>query len=574
MKQFIRKSWHRACSLLLVLTLSLGGTIIWNVETTSATETTELREISLQYTGYESKEEYLSITLTTQADISGHTFTSTENQIMLDGALLTSDGEPGSWSYFREANASARDVELRIPYRLFGEDITKDNVLATRHSIVILKGSSIGSGLQAATDVAMILNSEGVQSAVPATLDVIKGIAQNVDSGNKRYLITLTDEFPTDWGNIWQDTGCKIDEKNADIAWANLDNQLIAILQYETLDPAIQPDYANEVGYHLIEFLAGTVIGKAVLTKSCTIEIDGNTVAKAPDVVLKSQVYANDSNGAKEVNLIMDQEDKLAVTWDVEKSFMLGGVDQNGSNINTGMQFKKTDVNQVYNLWFNGENLPSGTIITLDGKIKENDYVAKFERARFKYQGGVWTEYTPTPLAIQIKDCVRDTNTDALTVTLDTSTALPKDSDVKVIVNGEIKSFSVTNQGDEGKFTVSGSLDQWKKKTTIFVKAQDVVYPTSEGTEYDMVQIETGSKIYFQHVTLGDANDDGMLTLKDMVRMRRYLTNQTTSIGKGADVVCDDIIQSEDYGALCSILLQRTDYAERDDVWKTLTRGE
>ena len=269
MKQFVLKNWKRVCSLLLVLTLSFSGATLWHAEKVSAAG---LTETALTYNGigYRDSHSDTLITLKVEEGVTlGSAYWSKSNEIMIDGTLVTSS----EWYYEK---CDEQNLWLLIPYKYFDGATTADEVKAKTHSIVIPKGSSIGSDLKAKEDTAIILNSAGGKQVKPVTLSFQEGGA---DNNNKRYLITLslTGADSTTWGWIWTDTDCVIDgvKCTGKFEWSNLDGNLAMVIKYAALEPSTSPDTAEGVGEHEIVFPAGTVIGDMFLTSDCRVGVNG-----------------------------------------------------------------------------------------------------------------------------------------------------------------------------------------------------------------------------------------------------------------------------------------------------------
>ena len=553
MKQFVMKSWKRVCSLLLVLTLSFSGATLWHAEEVLAAD---LTETSLTYRDIGYRPSDMLITLEVDEGVTlGSDYWSNSNEIMIDGTLITSS----EWYYVK---VDDQNLWLLIPYKYFDGATTADEVKAKTHSIVIPKGSSIGSDLKAKEDTAIILNSAGGKQVKQVTLGFQEGYAAD---NNSQYVITLSGADSSTWGNIWTDRNCVIDGVMcADkFEWADFgDGYLRMVIKYAALESS-NPALAEGVGEHEILFPAGTVIGDMVLLSDCRVEVNGYSITKGPDVVLKSSVY---SGNAGEMNLVMDQVDDLPTTGWTAKAFTEGGISLNGVlGTNTLTFCKQTKESKLYNVWFNGSSLNPGTIMTIDGKIKEGDYYAKFEKTHFKYTESGWTVYTPTELDITgIYQCNYQESGDQYLIYLETDAEVPGSEGHPYGVTVEINGTSTTQWAQKVEDAEQNlwllpipksAFPEDGTEASVTVKAKKEIM-SNQGDNYEIVTVNSDFTFSLQEVLLGDALEDRNLDVKDIVRLKRYLAGETVSVGKGADADENGVINADDRTKMCEYLLK------------------
>lgn len=573
MKQFITKQWKQICSVLLILVMMVGimPQGFGNVMAAEAQST----KLTFSDAVYRDSDVMLYFKVDEGVSV-GTELWGRNNKLIIDGVTVTSS----EWYYWADANtASAGKLAIILPYNIVQSGATTAaEIQANVHSVTIPKNDVIEGGLTVTEDVHLIMDASGTRVAQGGTISysdtgqndaayrfwlnwdgfIISSWEYNVEvifDGTVKKTIKICKAVIDEKDKLYLDVPCSAFEENAS--------------SIETV-----------TGQHTLQIPKGTVMGDIVLQSDFNLEVSGWTVTKGPDVILQPSVYGASSGNAKEINLLMNQDEALssdATNW-TQKSFNKGGISFNGVSSQAVTFSKQGTGSKLFTAWFNNTSKDAGTIMTLDGDIQEGDYLVRFARTHFKYNGGSgadsWSNYTPTELSIEGIYQVIPRESQYL-VYLKTSAEVPGNEGhpypVTVNINGNT-STQWAQKVDDAEQDLwllpipKVALPETTDNVSITVKANKELFGTDGEGKCEIVNLKSDFTFYYRSnefaVTelywLGDANDDGAVDVKDIVRLKLYLNDSSSSvqIGKGADADNSGTVDKADCTKLYEYILK------------------
>lgn len=563
MKRFITKKWKQICSALLILVMMVGimPQGFGNVIAAEAQST----KLTCLHANYNDNNKWVLFYLAVDSDVTLDTsaiYWSNNDKLNIDGVTVTST----DWYYLTEGGM----IGLLVPYSLLGVT-SKEELKQETHTFMIPKGEVIADYLTVTEDVYFYHDSTGAHKAQGGNITYSSAISKD---STYRFWFRVDGVTLSSWE---YKVPIIIDGANTkEITLCKYEDSLYSDVSYSLFKEGAS-GIADMIGQQTICIPKGTVLGDIILLSDINLEINDGVVTKGPDVILQPSAYSANSGNAGEINLVMNQEDALSTDGWTSKSFSKGGVSFNGGLVQAVTFSKQTTESKLFTAFFNEETKPTGTIMTLDGDIQEGDYLVRFARTHFKYNGGSgagsWSNYTPTELSIEgIYQVIPQD--DQYLVYLKTSAEVPGNEGHPYPVTVNINGITSTqwaqkvNDSEQNLWLLplsKGALPETTDNVSITVKAHKELFGTDREGKCEIVNLKSDFTFYYRSnefaVTelywLGDANDDGAVDVKDIVRLKLYLNDSSSvSVGKGADADQNNIVNSADYTKLYEYILK------------------
>lgn len=224
-------------------------------------------------------------------------------------------------------NGNGQWNELYVPFSHFG-GATSVGTLGT-HILKVSAGTY--NYLTLDKDVYIKVTNSSIEELVPTTVDL--GPTSSFQDTNQRYIIRLV---PRDGRAILNQPGAStmsvlVDGVKKDSAihlWDCGEDNYGACINYGEIESGV--DTAAQMGKHTITFPAGTYVGNMMLKQDFVVEIDGQTVQKAPELAPAFRMVSSgysDSNSIYTVNVAMTDNRVLTPISDVSGTVLVNGVE-------------------------------------------------------------------------------------------------------------------------------------------------------------------------------------------------------------------------------------------------------
>lgn len=335
--------------------------------------------------------------------------------IYLDGITDTSDIYWNNNTVYIDGEAVSNNINyavlgnqlaLLLPYAALDTTYTSYTDVG-KHMVQIKAGTSLAGGrFTVANDVWVSINGGALNDMEGINLTYAKGSAQ--DSGT-RYLLYfdgITNTSDIYWNNntVYIDGKAKSGEG---VHYAVLEGMLALCLSYSHLEDNVNVATGMQKK-HILTIPSGTILGGSyVLNETIMMELDGTVVTEidVPDITvdLLNDDSRNGANCTSGFYFYTSAEDILeydTANWTIRYNMIDDKNYINGVK-NNSIEFIKLLPNLYYaNLdtyLESAESLADGTVVTISGQIKEEDYVVEFNTASFLYRvetGWTLTEYT------------------------------------------------------------------------------------------------------------------------------------------------------------------------------------